>query len=440
MFSTDSGRKTILYVDHTAKISGGEIALLNLIGALDCERFRPVVALASDGPLVSRLRQAGVETHVLPLDTSVVETRKDSLGFKSLLRFRQGASCLQYAWHLARFARACGADVIHTNSLKADLYGGLAGRLARIPVIWHIRDHISAHYLPRPVAAAFRGLARFLPHTVVANSESTLRTVQVPRGKHTSVVYSGMAPCSGNEHLQVVHDGFTPVLGQTRAPFASRARLNAVELPPSGRACWESNAPIIALLGRIAPWKGQHIFLRAAATIVRDFPQACFWIIGAPLFGEHDYERSLHDLTAELGIESQVSFLGFQDNVPQLLAGVDIVVHASTLDEPFGQVVIEGMAAGRPVIATNGGALPEIITTGRTGLLVPMGDVAAMAEAMAMLLADPKQAQAMGAAGQKSVQERFTSAQTARKMEAVYEHVLAGRSSAALPETAAHST
>ncbi|MBV9849762.1 MAG: glycosyltransferase, partial [Armatimonadetes bacterium] len=117
----------ILYLDHTAKMGGGEVALLNLASALDRARFKPVVVLGSDGPLVSKLRTAGVEAHVMPLDTSVVDTRKDNLGWRSLLKARQIAHCLGYAVRLARWARHRGVAIIHTNSLKADLYGGLAG-------------------------------------------------------------------------------------------------------------------------------------------------------------------------------------------------------------------------------------------------------------------------------------------------------------------------
>ena len=180
-------------VDHTAKMGGGEIALLNLVSALDRTRFEPVVVLASDGPLVGRLRGAGVETHVLPLDASLINTRKDSLGPASLLQVRQAALVALYVGRLARWARRRGVRLIHTNSLKSDIYGGLAGRLAGIPVVWHVRDSINGEYLPPRVAAVFRWLARTVPQVVVANSESTLRFLEPGREKNSAVVYSGIA-------------------------------------------------------------------------------------------------------------------------------------------------------------------------------------------------------------------------------------------------------
>lgn len=384
--------RTVLFFDHTARMGGGEIALLNLVAALD-GRYRPVVVLASEGPLVAKLRAVGVETHVAPLDDSVLETRKDSLGVGSLLRLRQAGACARYVVTLARLARRLRADLIHTNSLKADLIGGAAGRLARIPVLWHVRDNIDGHYLPPAVASAFRLLSRAVPQAVAVNSQSTLETLG-----------------GAGRRRHVVHDGCDA------GSFGGGDGADSAARPQA-----------VVLVGRIAEWKGQHVFIRAAAHIQADFPQARFLIVGAPLFGEHDYERSLHTLAEELGVADRVEFLGFRDDVPAVLAQADIVVHASILGEPFGQVVIEGMAAGKPVIATEGGALPEIVVPGETGLLVPMGDAAAMARAMAQMLTDPARAAEMGRAGRRRVQARFTIAHTARRMEAVYDVLLAPR-------------
>ena len=394
--------KTILFLDHTAKMGGGEIALLNLVSALDRTRFLPVVALAADGPLAGRLREAGIETHVLPLDKTLLDTRKDSLGVSSLLRLGQTARLAAYSLRVARWARRRRVDLIHTNSLKSDIYGGVAGRLAGIPVLWHVRDHVNASYLPPVVAAGFRALSRLLPRIVVANSESTLRQLWPHHRAGGEVVYSGVA-------REIVHDGY-PV----------GAAHGDGDHPLS-----VSNRPTLALIGRIAEWKGQHVFLRAAARVVRDFPQARFWIIGAPLFGEFEYEKSLHVLAEELEMTARVEFLGFRDDIPALMPQIDVVVHASILGEPFGQVVIEGMAAGKPLVATDGGALPEIVVPGETGLLVPMGDDLAMAEALRALLSDPIRARAMGEAGRERVARLFTIRHTARKVETVYEKVFA---------------
>jgi glycosyltransferase involved in cell wall biosynthesis len=397
--------KTILYVDHTAKMGGGEIALLNLVSALDTARYRPLVALAADGPLAEKLRAAGIETTVLPLDPALRETRKDSLGAGSLLKLRQAGLLLSYSLRLARWARAHSVDLIHTNSLKSDIYGGIAGRLAGIPVLWHVRDNINGEYLPPLVASAFRLVSRLLPQMVVANSTSTLNQLWPKRAKSGAVVYSGVT-------MEVVHDGYV--------------ELQALAGGLNSSTEWE-RPPVIALIGRIAEWKGQHVFLRAASAVRERFPEARFWIIGAPLFGEFDYERSLHTLTEQLGMTESVEYLGFRDDVAQLMPEIDIVVHASILGEPFGQVVIEGMAAGKPLVATDGGALPEIVVPGETGYLVAMGSAEEMAAAISRLLSNPVQARIMGQAGRRRVRRLFTMSHTVRKVEAVYDRLFARR-------------
>jgi len=146
--------------------------------------------------------------------------------------------------------------------------------------------------------------------------------------------------------------------------------------------------------------------------------------VGGALFGEAEYERQVRSLAESLGISSVVTFTGFRGDVPSVLADMDLIVHASTTGEPFGQIIIEGMAAGKPVIATNGGGVPEIVEDGKTGILVPMGDVQAMVEAIRRVLADPPLAEDMGARGRERVRDHFTIERKARKVEAVYQSML----------------
>jgi glycosyltransferase involved in cell wall biosynthesis len=180
----------------------------------------------------------------------------------------------------------------------------------------------------------------------------------------------------------------------------------------------------VALVGRITEWKGQHIFLKAASDVLKQFKNVRFQIIGAPLFGEEEYEQRLHQMVETLHIKDSVDFLGFRTDIPGLLSKADILVHASTIGEPFGQVVVEGMAAGKPVIATDGGALPELILDGETGILVPMGNASKMADKIIELLSNSASAQKMGAAARARSQSLFDVTRTARKIEAIYDLIL----------------
>lgn len=383
---TPDGRLTVLFFDHTAEWSGGEIALFHLVRHLDASKYERVVALACDGPLRERFEEAGIETHVLPLDKSIVQTRKDSLGDGWPARLKAGGRTLAYARTLAGFLRRRDIDLIHTNSLKSDIIGGIAGRLARVPVLWHVRDRIEPDYLPGPAVRVFRALSRSIPHCVVANSRSTLETLHLPPQKHTGVVYSGLEPSA----------------------------FMADSEPDSG------SGPIVGIVGRITSWKGQHVFIEAAREVRVRFPNAKFQIIGAAMFGEEDYERQIREQVRSLGLEDCVEFLGFRKDVAQLMGRLNVLVHASTSPEPFGQVVTQGMFSAKPVVATRGGGVEEIVEDKVTGLLVPMGEAKPMAAAIVRVLADPGVAAAMGAAGRRRALERFTIAQTTEKLDALY--------------------
>jgi len=404
--------KKVLFLDHTAQLGGGELSLLDLLEGLDRSNYSPSVVLASDGPLTQKIRDLGIDVRVVPLDPRVLHTRKDTLRASALLKIRSMNTTLLYAFRIAKLARQLKVELIHTNSLKSDIYGGLAGRIAFIPTVWHVRDRIDEHYLPKAAMNSFRLLCKMLPHAVIANSQSTLSCLAVRKKQRSAVVYGSVRPEA------VVYDGLS-------AEHADSALIRSQEDSYSGQPMNNTAAEIVAVVGRIAEWKGQHIFIKAAADVLKQHPRTQFWIVGSPLFGESEYERSLHHQVDLLGLQDSIHFLGFRKDVSEILQKVTIVVHSSCLGEPFGRVVIEGMAAAKPVVATNGGALPEIITDGVNGKLVPMNDAGAMATAIAYLLSDPEKARTIGRNGRQKVLDCFTMTQTARGVERVYDLVLA---------------
>jgi glycosyltransferase involved in cell wall biosynthesis len=392
------GPRTVVYLDHTAKWSGGEIALLRMLEALDRDRVTPVVVLASDGPFAERLREVKVETVILPLAENLREVRKDSLGGAGLLgKVGAAASFAGYANTVSKYARQRGASLLHCNSLKADIYGAMAGKVARIPVLWHVRDHIDPTYLPGAAVKGFRAMARRLPDFVVTNSDSTAE----------KLFPEGYSP----DRCRAVYDGLADRELHTPAP------------PVIDR--WKNDPPRVGIIGRIVEWKGQHIFLEAAEKVIAAGGEAKFVIIGAPLFGEEAFEKKLQAQAEKLG--GRVEFTGFRTDIPDLLRGLDILVHASITPEPFGQVVIEGMAEGIPVIGSDGGGVREIMTHGENGLLTPMGDAEALARELGALLKDPARANRLARAGHVHVRQNFTAAHTARKMEQVYDVIGSSR-------------
>jgi glycosyltransferase involved in cell wall biosynthesis len=382
----------ILFYDHVAKLSGGEILLWHLVSNLNRDKFLPVVVLGEEGPLREKLNSIGVETHVFPIPEAVQDTKKDDLGKRGIAKkLATVFALLPYIWRLHTFIRRRRVAMVHTNSLKSDILGGIAGRLARRPVIWHVHDCIDAGYLPGAAIKFFRLLARRLPHYIISVSRAVEETLRLPAEFPAKVIHNGI-------------------------PW--------LEVPHSQSAA--SNAgPVIGIVGRITPWKGQDVFLRAASKIRERFPTARFQIVGGALFGEDDYWEELQELTHQLKMEDAVEFLGFRNDVPEIVAKFDLFVHASTSPEPFGIVIIEAMLESKPVVATRGGGVPEIVCEGETGLLVPMGDEQALADAIASLLDNPQEMKRMGEAGRKRVHEHFLIGDTVQGVEDIYGSVLA---------------
>jgi glycosyltransferase involved in cell wall biosynthesis len=384
----------VLYIDHTAKLGGGEIALANLLRYLNLDVVEPIAIFFEKGPLLDRISQ-NVETHIFDLDPEVSSTSKDTLGWGSVLKLAAVIKVIRHVAMIAKFAREKHVDVIHTNSLKADIIGGLAGRLAGTPVVWHVRDRIDNDYLPASIVRIFRFLAGVVPAYVIANSAATLATIHLGKRRPSKVIGSGVDISKYPE----------PTFKVRSAGSETR----------------------IGLVGRLAPWKGQHIFIQAAAKVLSQYPQTRFEIVGGALFNESMYEAEIREMTKTLGIEHAIEFTGFVNDVPARVANLDILVHASTTGEPYGQVIIEGMAAGKPVIATNGGGVPEIVVAGVTGLLVSMDSVDEMTEAIRYLLSDPNVCLRMGRNGRARVLEQFTVNQTAHAVEQVYQELLRDR-------------
>jgi glycosyltransferase involved in cell wall biosynthesis len=388
----------VLYFDHTAELGGAEIALADLVRRLDFARIKPVVLLGSDGPLRQRLT-GSVPVHVLPIDEDILRARRDSLGPRSFGDFTSPLRLAKYVLRLRSCIAAFRPDILHTNSLKAAILGGLAGRTLPVKVIWHIRDRISGDYLPPKTAALVRFLARTIPHFIVANSRATLSTLHLRR-KPSAVVASG-----------VDLSRFSVQAGAENAPTNQARR-----------------AKIVGIIGRICPWKGQHIFVEAADRVLALYPTTRFQIIGAAMFNDQPYEEQLRASIQRRGLSEQIELTGFQEDVGRAIRSLDIVVHASTLGEPFGQTIVQGMACGKPVIATDGGGVPELVVHGQTGLLVPMGDAKAMGAAICLLLGDEATARQMGESGYQRVLDHFTIDATTDKLMRIYESLVPGRS------------
>lgn len=380
---------SVVYLDHTAKLSGAEIALARLIAANKRHStIRSHVVLAEDGPLRPHLEEAGAVVTVVPLDREVARTPRTT-GLTGVVR--SGAALARYSTVLARTLRSLDCDVVHSFSLKANFYGSLAARWARLPHVWQANDRLSSDYLPALNARAARTVCRVAGGRVVANSYATLETL----GRPGTVIY----------------------------PVLSGASVERCE--PD---CRESRRTV-SIVGRLDRWKGHDVFLRAAARIATSHPDVRFRIIGAALFSGHDeWERHLRQLAEELDIADRVELLGHRDDVPELMANSTVLTHCSTVPEPFGQVVSEGMAAAVPVVATRAGGPCELIVHGESGFLTEPGDDEELAGTVSRLLDDPDLRRRIGRNGRERIQDLLDPATLTAKLVEVYEDARNDRS------------
>ena len=357
-------RLKVVYLDHVAQMSGGEIALLRLLPHL--ERVNAHVVLAADGPLVGQLHLAGISTEVLPMGDQARKLRKGEVRGRGVSAAAAGTAAV-YVLRLAARLRQLQPDLVHANSLKAGVYGSAAARLAGVPLIWHVRDRIAEDYLPRSAVKLVRGMTRQLASAVVANSHATLDTIATPE-KSSAVVYSVLP--------EVVSKG------------------SALERQTNGALTY-------GVVGRLAPWKGQDFFLRAFAHAFPDGDERAV-IVGAALFGEDEYAASLPQTARELGIGDRVELRGHRSDVWEELSRIHVLVHSSITPEPFGQVILEGMAAGVPVVAADAGGPAEILEHLSTGLLYEPNDLPGLAAAMRRMR-DPNLREGLSAAARKAL-------------------------------------
>lgn len=386
-------RYKVLIANHVVRVAGAEQALLRLLDEIDRDLFEPALACPEEGPLTDELRKRGMAVRTGYPTPRLLKIRRRSLGSDRLAVLAYPLDMARTVLGLARLIRREGFDLVFTNSAKADIYGSLAGRLAGRPVVWRIHDVVDEEAFSRLNVWLLKTCARRLAALVITPSPAVrdaLVRLGVP-GEKIPVVYYGI--------------DFEKV-----RPRRSRAEV----LMELGVA---ADAPVAAFVGRLVEWKGPDYFLRAAARVAEELPEARFLLVGDAMFGEQAFEDMLHDLARELGLAERAVFTGFREDVPDLMAAADVVVHASVLPDPLPNVIIEAMALGRPVVAADGGGVPVMVEDGVTGIIVPPRDHAAMAGAMSRLLRDRDGAEAMGAAGVERARRLFDKDENARILE-----------------------
>lgn len=388
---TQDATPRVLFVSHTAELGGAELFMLDLVRE---GRAGWRAGFLQPGPAVDRLAAAGRPAEVIPAGASMLKVKR---GSGPLALLRSVAAVAGTARRLA--ARLSGYDILCANSQKSLFVGTVASLIARRPLVWILHDIITDPAFSAATRRAAVVTANRFAARVVVNSVATAEAFVAAGGRRDLVT--------------IVHNGFSAA-DRPLAAAERRAALRAELGLPDG--------PMVGLFGRLAPWKGQQVLIRALPHL----PQASAVLVGAALFGEAAHEQELRDLAVRLGVADRVRFLGFRDDVPDLMAAVDVVAHTSLHPEPFGRVVVEGMLSGTPVVATAGGAIADIVDAGVTGWIVPPDDPDSLARAVRAVADDPAAAAAAGRRARAVAAERYGLHTTVAELSAVFAAVRPG--------------
>jgi glycosyltransferase involved in cell wall biosynthesis len=318
----------------------------------------------------------------------------------SLGRELRGAADVVALAGLVRLMRRVRPHIVHTHTAKAGTLGRVAARLARVPVVVHTyHGHVLRGYFSAGRARLFAGVERRLARwtdCLLAVSETVRREllalgVGVP------------------ERFRVVPLGLD--LARFETADAGRGGVR-VELGLG------ADAPVVAIVARLAPIKAHEVFLDAARRVVETLPTSRFLVVG-----DGERRAALEALTAELGLGGRVHFLGWRRDLERIYADATVVALTSR-NEGSPVSLIEAMAAARPVVATGVGGVPDLVEDGVTGCLVPPDDPAALAASLVALLRDPERGRALGAAGRARVARTFAAERLVDDVDALYTELL----------------
>jgi glycosyltransferase involved in cell wall biosynthesis len=379
----------ILIVNHTGAVSGAERSMLDLISGLrDQDHVR--VACPRSGPLAAAARALGVGVDIIPgTDGSLKLHPRETP--RALGRLAAAAALT------ARHARSMDADIIHANSIRSGLLTVPAARATTIPAVVHVRDRL-------PRSAVADGSLRLIAsgaRTVIANSRYTADGVRevTARGRMT-IVYN---PVDRTRFDRSAVD---------RA--AARRRIGV-----------KPGVFVLAVVGQITPWKGQLDALELVAQLRREGRDVELLLVGEPKFvsaatryDNRAYDAELTRFIAAHDLADAVHLLGEREDMPAIMSAIDALLVPSWA-EPFGRVVVEAMALGRPVVATSVGGPAEIIRDGVDGILLAPRSPRRWAQAVGALIDSAELRAGLGRAASARAED-FSLPAHVSAMRAVY--------------------
>jgi glycosyltransferase involved in cell wall biosynthesis len=408
----------VVYLNPAGQLGGAEKALLDILASLKdiLPAFRPHLIVSADGPLVAKAKALGVSVTIAPFPPALARLGDGGAGGPAglqisrmaLLKRLLGASsaAARYLHDLRRTLNELSPDLIYTNGLKMHLLG-LWARPRRTPVVWHIHDYVSS----RPLMAGLMRRCSGRCAAIIANSNSVASDMR--------------RLCGENASVQTIYNG---VDLNVYTPFGPRLDLDELaSMPPAPQEVVR-----VGMFATMARWKGHEVFLRSLSLLPPESPIRAY-IIGDALYQTDGSQYSISELrrmAEDLGVADRVGFTGFISEPAAAMRACDVVVHASTRPEPFGLVIVEAMACGRAVIASNAGGAAELIEAGHDALTHRPGDAKDLAEKITTLAFDLRLSTSIGVAARATVERRFNRARLGMELLPIYRALIAKPSAA----------
>lgn len=399
--------RRILYLSPAAGLGGAERCLLEIVRELPRDRYEAHLLVPRPGPLIEAAGALGARVHVCRWpDTALKVGRERGLRNRVLAPVLP-LVLLPTALRVARYAKSCSVDLIHTNGTKAHVVGSMASFFSGIPVVWHLRDVLA----PGPLRFLLRALGRISPSRIIANSRATAESMSSMSSMSSTPVAGGHA------RIILIHDGIS------LEEFKSR------DTNPRLRSSLGLGAEqfVIGTVGALAPLKGHLHLIRAMPGVLQSAPESRLLIVGEEMYetlGHQGYRRLLEDEVVRLHLDGKVVFAGSRDDVALLYNIMDLVTLCSVRPESFGRTLVEAMACRRPVIATDLGGPKEILAEAGAGLLVPPARPEALTGAILELHGDPERRARMGEAGRARVAALFSLDTTMKAIRQLYAELL----------------
>jgi glycosyltransferase involved in cell wall biosynthesis len=408
--------KRILFLSHHAELGGGEMDLLGIINNVNKDRFSLIINIGCEGPLKRKLDNLGMQVETLDLPKYFRVLKRDPSRTNGLISImRTGLVISRLIKHLNSTIKMHNIDIVYANTVKSACIGVSAAKRTGIKSVWRIHDCLTENF--------YRKYFLWFIKWVTKDTDAVICTSNAVKREYLNLAGQDKA-----QKVNVVPNGVD--LDKFKPDRVNEVLRNNLV----GEA-----EHIISLVGRLEPWKGQEVFVRAAqiaSSVDRqqrpprnnyiEKPILKFLIIGGPLFGREKYEDKLKKLIKKLKLEKIVIMLGHRDDVPDIMAISDIIIHASCLPEPFGRDIIEAMACGKPIISTSIGGPKEIIAP-NTGILIEPNRPDILADEIMRLLGDPEGMKKMGRNARIRAEELYGIKKVTKKIEEILLGVKRGR-------------